>query len=248
MNEAGSSKWFFATEFFREKYNYVDNRKGANYHYLAYMVEGRCKIVSADVTIEAEAGQAFYIPMGLPYESYWYGTKIRFHSYGFRYFPEAEGKSFRLQVLPQELAQTVRDIPIRQPMDTEVLHQMFAALQKVQPHLHIQKFCSTHRAYDEARKYLYDHPDSSISDVAKHCSVSESALYAIFKKMGAKTPNDVRQEILVQKAVHLLTTTDRSVQEISELLGFSSASYFRKILHKHTGKTPREIRKATFAI
>ena len=248
MNDTGSSKWFFATEFIREKYNYVDNRKGAPYHYLAYMVQGRCKIVSQDVTIEAEDGQAFYIPMGLSYESHWYGSKIRFHSYGFRYFPEAEGKSFRLQLLPPELAEAVRDIPTRQPVDTEVLHRLFAVLEQVLPHLHIQKFCSTHRVYDEARKFLYDHPDSSISDVAHHCAISESALYSIFKKMGTKTPNDVRQEVLVQKAVHLLTTTDKSVQEISDKLSFSSVSYFRKILHKHTGKTPREIRKSTFAI
>ena len=248
MNDARSSKLFYAAEFHREKYHYVDNRKGAPYHYLAYMLEGRCKIVGKDVTIEAEAGQAFYIPMGLPYESYWYGDNIRFLSFGFRYFPEADGKSFRMQVLPPELADVVKQIPVRHPVNTEVLSALYSTLALVLPHLHIEKFCSTHRAYDEARKYLYEHPDCSIGDAARHCCISESALYAAFKKIGGKTPNDVRQELLVQKAVHLLTTTDRSVQDVSNELNFSSVSYFRKILRKHTGMTPRELRKNALSV
>ena len=44
-------------------------------------------------------------------------------------------------------------------------------------------------------------------------------------------------------AVELLTTTDKTVEEISSLLRFSSAAYFRKVLRKHTGLTPKQIRK-----
>jgi transcriptional regulator GlxA family with amidase domain len=41
----------------------------------------------------------------------------------------------------------------------------------------------------------------------------------------------------------MLTTTNKSVQEISDILGFSSTSYFRKILKLYTDKTPLKIRK-----
>ncbi|MBQ4116900.1 MAG: helix-turn-helix domain-containing protein [Clostridia bacterium] len=54
-----------------------------------------------------------------------------------------------------------------------------------------------------------------------------------------------RCEILCEKAVTLLTTTDKSVQEISDMHGFSSTSYFRKILYRYTNNTPRDIRKKT---
>ena len=47
----------------------------------------------------------------------------------------------------------------------------------------------------------------------------------------------------VEKAKQLLMTTNISVEEISRMLNFSSASYFRKILKKYSGKTPKEIRK-----
>ncbi len=61
--------------------------------------------------------------------------------------------------------------------------------------------------------------------------------------MGEKTPNEVRQELQTDRAVRLLTTTDMNIQQISDSLGFSSVSYFRKILRKYTGKTPSQIRR-----
>ena len=74
------------------------------------------------------------------------------------------------------------------------------------------------------------------------CSLSEPHLYYLFKKAGEVTPNEYRQKSLCDRAVELLITTDNSVEAISDMLGFSSSSYFRKILKKHTGKSPREIR------
>jgi len=44
-------------------------------------------------------------------------------------------------------------------------------------------------------------------------------------------------------SVHLLTSTDLSPSQISDSLGFSSVSYFRKVLRQHTGQSPLQIRK-----
>ena len=92
-------------------------------------------------------------------------------------------------------------------------------------------------------EYISNNPNVRISELAKHCNVSEPGLYSIFKRNLNKTPNTIRNEILCEKAILLLTTTNKSIQEISEELSFSSTSYFRKILKSYTGKTPREIRK-----
>ena len=98
---------------------------------------------------------------------------------------------------------------------------------------------------EKAIGYMRECPESKISDIAKLCNISESGIYIIFKKQLNKTPNDIRLEILCERAVLLLKTTDKTIQEISDTLGFSSTSYFRKILHHYIGKTPREIRKET---
>ena len=70
-------------------------------------------------------------------------------------------------------------------------------------------------------------------------------VYGVFKKACNTTPIEKKQEIFCERAAELLITTDLSVEQISEMLNFSSSSYFRKIFKKHTGKTPLQIRKNT---
>ena len=50
--------------------------------------------------------------------------------------------------------------------------------------------------------------------------------------IGAKdiTPNQMRNQILLEKAKDILITTDMSVENISDYLQFSSPSYFKKSL------------------
>ena len=96
----------------------------------------------------------------------------------------------------------------------------------------------------KAMDYMRQNTAFSISDVAGYCGISESGLYAIFRRELHRTPIQVKHEILAQQASALLRTTDLSVEEISRRLNFSSASYFRKILFAQTGKTPTQIRKS----
>ena len=71
-------------------------------------------------------------------------------------------------------------------------------------------------------------------------------MYSLFKKRVGTTPNDFRQRVLCDMGIELLLTTDKKVEEISDMLSFSSGSYFRKVLKKQTGATPREIRKSGY--
>jgi len=86
------------------------------------------------------------------------------------------------------------------------------------------------------------YPKKNMREIAMLCNISEPYLYSIFKQEGKITPNDYRNQLLCKKAIDLLTTTDMKVEQISESLGFSSASYFRKVLKQYTGKTPLSIR------
>lgn len=99
------------------------------------------------------------------------------------------------------------------------------------------------KTIDRALAFMHAHTAYTVGDMAAHCGVSESGLYAAFQKHLGKTPMEVRHEILAEKAAELLSSTDLSVEEISDRLGFSSSSYFRKVLKKQTGQSPRAIRK-----
>lgn len=244
MNHTDFSKSFYFTEYRYERTHYTDARDGANRHFLALLEEGRCRIVSSDRVIEVGPGEPFYIPKGLPYQSYWYSERnIRLRSCGFELFPEMDRAAFRLQKLPTELAEDVRRIPLSGRPDSTALGELFLVLGKA---LALMERCDQEPSvclYEQAMEYMRSHSDCRVAEVARHCGVSESALYASFKRHGT-TPNGARQELLAQEAKRLLTTTDMSVQDISDRLGFSSASYFRKVLYRHMGKTPTQLRKA----
>lgn len=46
----------------------------------------------------------------------------------------------------------------------------------------------------------------------------------------------------IQIALEMLTSTTRTITEISEMCGFSSLSYFGKVFRQHTGVTPVQYR------
>jgi len=244
MNQTDFSKAFYFTEYRYGHTHYTDARSGADRHFIGLLEEGRCRIVTGDRVLEAGAGEPFYIPKGLPYQSYWFSEgSIRLRSYGFDLFPEMDKGAFLLQRLPAALADDIRRIPLTGRPDSAGLGELFSVLGKVLGQMERSDRGPSVCLYEQAVEYMRSHIDCRVTEVARYCGVSESAIYASFKRHGT-TPNTVRQVLLAQEARHLLTTTDMSVQEISDRLGFSSASYFRKVLRLHTGKTPMQIRKA----
>lgn len=231
---------------FKRSYHHTDNTKGSPYHYLAYMQEGRCKIVSDRETVEIQTGDVFFIPDGLPYHSYWYGQpNIKFHSYGFKHFPEAASNHFRLQTVacPEQLRERIKNIPFSPRPDSHALGLFYSCLNDILPLLKTERSSHAEQIYFSAHQHISEHPEHPLPRIAQLCGVSESTLYSAFKKACGKTPNAVRQEILCEKAVALLTTTSRPIAYISDVLGFSSPSYFRKVLYSVLQKTPSEIRK-----
>ena len=228
------------------RYHYRDNRSGVGHHYLAYMERGTCRLVFDGRTVAVQQGELFYIPKGLRYQSYWESEdEIRFLSYGFLHFPESRDRPFLLQTIdcPEELKERVRAIPVCTGTDSALLGSFYGVLAELLPYMERGREDPRQALAATAQDYLYEHSDCKVSDVARHCLVSEAVLYDVIKRETGMTPNTLRQRILCKKAEQMLITTDRSVQDISDRLGFSSTSYFRKILFQNTGKTPSKIRK-----
>lgn len=246
MNSVLSYDAFRFIEFDLNKYHYTDNRQGAPHHYIALMKKGKCRLVSENRTVEVNEGDVFYIPMGLAYQSYWYGeNEISFISLGFRLFPEANDKNFCLQKFDcnTELKEKIQSIPLNKPVNSRTLSEFFEILKELLPVMETETVSRNEQIYKKAKRFITHNTDCNAQDIAKHCNVSESTLYLAFKTVANKTPNEVKNEILCDKAIFLISTTDKSVQEISDALGFSSTSYFRKTLKTYVKLTPREIRK-----
>ena len=216
-------------------------------NYIARLLKGTAKIVSDKKTILIHEGDVFYIPKNLGYQSYWYGEEINFLSIGFMDLGTMEGGPFELQVIPckENLANRLSDIPTTgTKVSCEALCIFYDVMSRVIPLLSKDSESPSSHLAEKISQCIRDNPFSTLGDIATMCSVSEPQIYVVFKKIMHKTPNDYRQKVLCDKATELLITTDKNIEEISSILNFSSSSYFRKILKKHTGKTPREIRKS----
>ena len=251
MNDALFTKSFYFCEVHRGKHAYTDMRSGSPLHYIAYMLRGRARIAGTGTQITSEAGELFYIPRGLPYRSYWQDEEdVAFLSLGFPYLPSAEKKSYPLQVLSQS-SQTLAllsKVPLGGRTDADGIAALYALIAHLLPQMQEGDICRSHRVMHLTENLLWENPKLSTAEIARELGICESALYAAFQKEGEETPHGMKTRILFEKAKDLLVTTELSIEEISERLGFCSCTYFRKRFKAHFGHSPREMRKTFGAL
>ncbi|MCR5468975.1 MAG: AraC family transcriptional regulator [Lachnospiraceae bacterium] len=82
----------------------------------------------------------------------------------------------------------------------------------------------------------------SLSQVAAEVHITPKYLSALFIKETGISFSDYVQDIRIQKAKQLLESSDLSLLEITNMLNFSSQSYFNHIFKKKTGMTPKEFK------
>lgn len=83
----------------------------------------------------------------------------------------------------------------------------------------------------------------SIGKLAKMCNLCETQFRKTFKKEFGVSPVKYINKLRVNKAVIKLSSSYYSMDEISELCGFSDQKYFSKVFKSKTGKSPSEYKK-----
>ncbi|MBQ7321107.1 MAG: AraC family transcriptional regulator [Clostridia bacterium] len=226
--------------------HYYDNRRGAPMHYLSYLISGEGRIVSENGTVRLGAGDVFYIPKGYRYQSFWQGEKVDFLSLGFFETGTREEFRSRLQVIPADasLREAMLSIPMERgcTVTCRSLSLFYGVLDRVMPHL-TQGDEREDKIVKQAKIYIAEHPRCTVPEIAAACGISEPYLYVVFRRAAGGTPNEIKQRVLCEMAVDLLSATELRVEDISERLGFSSSAYFRKIFKKQLGTTPLSVRK-----
>ena len=247
MNETNFFKGFTFNIFKFSRYHFTDNSKTPiPCHYFACLKKGTAKIKTKTEEILLTPGEILYFPKGLRYQSQWFADqsgRVEFYSFGFEISPINE--SFILQKIDcsKKAKEVFKELCEEVPITQKGIGKLYYFFGEVASNMIKDKSQYKNFIVQKAMEIITENPYIKISELAKLCNVSESGLYPVFKKHAGKTPNEMRLEILCEKAVLLLTTTNKTVQEISDTLGVSSTSYFRKILKKYTNKTPLEIRK-----
>ena len=247
MNDIHFSDTFSFRNITFTSYHHTDNRKGAPMSDLAYMKKGHANIVADNQSLQVKEGDVFYIPKNLSYQSYWYGEEeISFISLGFLKLNAKECTKFELQTIPcdEQLVEKIKQIPTTcNQVSCKTLSMFYDVMSEIIPKLKHASESNEEKTVEQIKHCIRQNPHCSLPVIANMCAISEPYLYALFKKIVHMTPNEYKQMVLCNMGIDLLLTTDKKIEEISNILNFSSSSYFRKVLKKHTGTTPREIRK-----
>jgi AraC-like DNA-binding protein len=97
---------------------------------------------------------------------------------------------------------------------------------------------------NRARLQIREHLESSltIQQVAEDLGVSYSNFRKLFKEYTGISPATYQQDLRLQRAKELLSTTNMSVKEIAYRLNFESPDYFSAKFKAKTGRRPSELR------
>ena len=246
MNDAIFFKHFRFNEFHFNETQHRDNSRGIDMHYIGRMKHGHGRIVSKGQMLEIKQNELFYIPKGCRYHSYWIADDfVTFDSIGFLYFPTNNSNGYLLQKIEQnqEIKEAFAPLSENKTLNATSIGTLYSLLGILESKLKSSPLTRDVGIYEEMVRYMETDPHKTIPQYACLCGVSDTSLYNYVKKATGKTPNRIRQEILCEKAVNILITTNYTVEEICDILKFNSAAYFRKVFHDIYHKAPTQVRK-----
>ena len=84
----------------------------------------------------------------------------------------------------------------------------------------------------------------SVAELAGIANLSPSRFFTVFKNEIGMTPIEYKNYICIQNAEKLLLSTELSMEEISEKIGFNSSTYFRRTFKKYVGSSPRDYKNS----
>lgn len=105
-------------------------------------------------------------------------------------------------------------------------------------------YSGEHRINAACRK-IYENLDDppSVSELAAACCLSVSRFSHLFRQVTGKSPLEFTKSMQLERARELLSSTDLSIREISEMLHFSDQNYFSRVFKRGMGMSPSEWRK-----
>lgn len=98
---------------------------------------------------------------------------------------------------------------------------------------------------DRALDYLYEHYGSRITldELSAHIFLNKDYFTRLFREITGKPVSALLQEIRIDEACRMLTSTKLPIAEISDGCGYPDIKFFYVIFRKLTGMTPGEYRK-----
>ena len=220
--------------------------RGCRLNYIMYLIKGTAKIESGDKTFCLKPGDILFIPRGSVYSTSFDGEpEILFGSYAYMNYPGIPMHKYKMQTVNKtdKIEELIKLISSSNDADGRTIGYLFLFLAEMYDGLKMTSFDEKNVILESAMQYMRLSPCSKIPEVAKECGICERGLYSIFKEFAGITPAEFKNHLKLENAYNNLRSTNLSVEEISDLCGFSSPSYFRKLFRNKYKKTPSQVRK-----
>jgi AraC-like DNA-binding protein len=125
-----------------------------------------------------------------------------------------------------------------------IYYEVFAIYQRKQPLQH-QPHSRKNNLFLEFQQLIATHyqTERTMDFYADKLCITTRYLSSIAKDITGLTASDCIEKVVVTNIQLLLTSTDMSIQQISEKMNFPNPSFFSKYFKRLTGMTPRECRE-----
>lgn len=230
------------------KNNEFDNSASIDAHNLRTVENGRIVVTCQGKTITAVKGDLLYIPFGRKAEIKIYaepkclGTVMRF-----AYMPNVDALGYPPQAIKMsdELKNLFDDIPILNPyednINTTIVWKVYKFLDQFEKE--VTKYTDKHSIkIQKALQFMKENDNYTIKELAEYCEMSERRFRAAFNKILGVSPIQMKHRIQAVKADTLLKTTDLSVAEIANKVGYFSSNQLRNVMKKRYKALPKELR------
>ena len=125
--------------------------------------------------------------------------------------------------------------------DSRKLRQVFETPQEDVPAPRSQDTIFAENLNEAIRKNM-SNPNLKMEDLGEEVGLSRVQLYRKVKAITGQSPVELLRQMRLQRGYVLLTTTNKTVNEIAYEVGFGTPGYFSNCFKKQFGKYPTDVR------
>ncbi len=231
------------------------NQTGRVDFYFLYLVQGNMDVLTRDGWQEATPGTAVVFYPDKPYS--YRNRKSETIKYYFIHFTGAHAEKIVKECGFDDA--TLRFVGIREKLLLYIdkirkehlgrteLYSLSCCQGLMELLLSCKKYCDIKKSQElfKSIDYINRNYASAITveELAELEHLSSGRFRTVFKQEFGISPKDYITKIRINKSMELLKTTNLSVGEISELVGFGDQLYFSRIFRKKIGASPLAYRK-----
>jgi len=133
--------------------------------------------------------------------------------------------------------------------ENKTIHELFMSLNKAACEIVLEMEERKQNSNLELKKQILDYINSNFSNksmyaasIAEYFGISESYVYKLVRESTGLSLNDYIRKLKIEKAAHMLKTTNLPVANISDACGFDVLKTFYRAFKNQYGVTPSQYR------